>query len=140
MKTIIAPTDFSRISVNAVNYAADLAASLHAKLLLLNVVEIPVAVSEIPVPQPVFGEMLQDSSHDLEELAAKLRTQTNGKIDISSEVMIGDIEYQIGETVKRENPFVLVMGLTTGKSGERFFFGSKTLSIIKHLNFPANIE
>ena len=139
MKTIIAPTDFSTVSLNAVNYAADLAASINAKLILLNVVTIPIVVSEIPVPEPVFGDMIYDSSQDLGELADKLKVRTNGKIEISSEIMIGTIEYQIAEIVKHQKPFALVMGLTTGKSAERFFFGSKTLSAIKYVHFPVLI-
>ena len=139
MKTIIAPTDFSSVSLNAVNYAADLAVSINAKLILLNVVTIPIVVSEIPVPEPVFGDMIYDSGQDLGELAEKLKVRTNGKIDISSEIMIGTIEYQIGEMAKSQKPFALVMGLTNGKSAERFFFGSKTLSTIKCLHFPVLI-
>jgi nucleotide-binding universal stress UspA family protein len=139
MKTIIAPTDFSTASLNAVNYAADFAMSINAKLVLLNVVKIPIAVSEIPVPEPIFGDILRDSNQDLEALAEKCRIRTKGKIDISAEVMIGTIEYQIGEIVKEKKPLALVMGLTQTKSNQRFFFGSKTLSMIKHLDIPVLI-
>jgi nucleotide-binding universal stress UspA family protein len=48
MRTIIAPTDFSAVSLNAVNYAADLAVAINAELILLHVVQIPITVSEIP--------------------------------------------------------------------------------------------
>jgi len=34
MKTIIAPTDFSAVSLNAVNYAADMAQDINAELIL----------------------------------------------------------------------------------------------------------
>lgn len=136
MKTIIATTDFSTVSLNAVNYAADLARSENARLILLHVVKIPIVVSEIPVPEPVFGDMIHSANDDLEALTRALKVRTNGKIEISTEIMIGDIEYQIGEVIKHEKPFALVMGLTTGRSGEQFFFGSKTLSTIKHQQFP----
>ena len=45
MKTIIAPTDFSAVSLNAMNYAADLAVAIDAKLLLVNIVPLPVTSS-----------------------------------------------------------------------------------------------
>jgi hypothetical protein len=40
MKTIVAPTDFSSTSVNAVDYAADLAAFINADLTLMNKMKI----------------------------------------------------------------------------------------------------
>jgi len=45
MRTIVAPTVFSSVSINALNYAADLAAAIEADLILLHVVQIPITVS-----------------------------------------------------------------------------------------------
>ena len=50
MKTIIAATDFSPNSENAVHYAADMATVLGAELHLLHVYSIPIPVSEVPIP------------------------------------------------------------------------------------------
>ena len=41
MKTILAPTDFSASSINAVNYAADMALAVNAQLILINAVQFP---------------------------------------------------------------------------------------------------
>ncbi len=41
MKTIIAPTDFSDVSLNAVYYAADMASTVNANLLILHATEAP---------------------------------------------------------------------------------------------------
>jgi hypothetical protein len=56
MKTIIAPTDFSGSSLNSVNYAADLAVSINAKLVLFHAIPFPIAISEISVP----GDFVDD--------------------------------------------------------------------------------
>ena len=45
MRTIVAPTVFSSVSIYALNYAADLAAAIEADLILLHVVQIPITVS-----------------------------------------------------------------------------------------------
>ena len=62
MKTIIAPTDFSPISLNAVNYAADMAVSINADLSLLYVCLLPITYGEAPYPienmMPTFCAML----------------------------------------------------------------------------------
>ena len=47
MQTIITPVDFSDISINAVNYAADMAMNLNAKLLVLHAIGLPVNVNKI---------------------------------------------------------------------------------------------
>ncbi|MBK7818144.1 MAG: universal stress protein [Sphingobacteriaceae bacterium] len=48
MKTILVPTDFSRVSNNAIDYAAELAVFSKSKLILFNSYHIPVAVTEVP--------------------------------------------------------------------------------------------
>ena len=47
MQTIIAPTDFSDISLNAVNYAADMAIALNVNLLVLHAIELPINVNRL---------------------------------------------------------------------------------------------
>ena len=42
MKTLLVATDFSNTSLNAVNYAADMAAAINAKLEVLHVMQVPV--------------------------------------------------------------------------------------------------
>ena len=39
MKVLIAPTDFSKASINSVNYAADMAFAIKAQLMLFHVVQ-----------------------------------------------------------------------------------------------------
>ena len=46
MKTILVPVDFSPSSLNASNYALDLANSVNAELVLLHVFEFPVLYPE----------------------------------------------------------------------------------------------
>lgn len=139
MKTIIAPTDFSAAATNAVNYAADMAAAIDARLILLNVVQAPVTVSDIPLPEPVFEDMLRIGRSDLDELSKNLRIRTKGKVDSSTEIMVGDAGYQIKELAGQEKPFAIVMGIKAGKPTARFFMGSASLSSIRHLPYPVLI-
>lgn len=139
MKTIIAPTDFSPSSLNAVNYAADLAAAIHGELLLLHIVQVPLAVSEVIVPEPAFEEMVEQANKDLDELKIRLTRKTKGKISILSEVQMGEVEHRIAETSNDKKPFALVMGIKSGRSAVRFFIGSNTLSVERHLYCPVLI-
>jgi len=136
MKTIIAATDFSTASMNAANYAADLAVAVEANLVLVNVVQTPVTISEVPMPEPVFEEMLHFANEELKGLASELTKRTRGKIDISTQTMIGTVEYQISELSNEKKPFAIVMGLSDSKAAERFLSGSETIFAIKHLPYP----
>jgi nucleotide-binding universal stress UspA family protein len=136
VKTIIVPTDFSRSSVNAVYYAAYMAEKVNATLILLNAVQVPMFASEIPVPEPVFEEMVSTAKHDLEDLKDKLMIQTNGKLNISTEANLGAVADLINEISDRNSPFAIVMGLHAGKSMERLFMGSKTFNTLKHNAYP----
>ena len=49
MKLIIAPTDFSAISDNAIKYATDMAVAMGTNLMLVNVYQLPISFSEVPL-------------------------------------------------------------------------------------------
>jgi nucleotide-binding universal stress UspA family protein len=139
MKRIITLVDFSPTSLNAANFAADLALAVNAKLELLHIYKIPMAASEITIPQGFFEEMLDVSRTDLAELGRRLALRTDKKVNISTEVVIGTVEHQIVEFSGHENPFAVVMGFQAGKSVERYFFGSNALFTIKQIPYPVLI-
>ena len=119
MKTILAPTDFSASSINAVNYAADLASAVNAQLVLFNAVRFPIAISKLSLPDSVMDEIIDMGNNDLEELVNKVKNRTNEKIAISSEVMFGTVEQQIELMSARKRPLAIVMGLKPGKTFQR---------------------
>ncbi len=49
MKTLLVPTDFSSVSVNAMNYAVDMAQAINAGIVLLHVYNVPVSFTDSPV-------------------------------------------------------------------------------------------
>jgi nucleotide-binding universal stress UspA family protein len=136
MKTIIVPTDFSPVSLNAVNFATDMAASIDASLLLLNVYNIPVSYSDVPIVLVSVEEMKKGSETQLEALKDKLLHITSGKLKIYTESRMGNTVDELEDLCKHIQPFAVVMG-AKGKSGvEKLVFGSTTLSAIKHLTWP----
>ena len=114
MKTILAPTDFSVSSLNAVNYAADLAYSINAKLVLIHAIPFPIAVSEISVPGDFIDDMMDASQKDMDELFERVQSRTKGKISISTEIKIGSIEQEIENISSRERPLAVVTGIRSG--------------------------
>lgn len=136
MKTIIAATDFSPVSLNAVNYAADLAISLNAELLLLNVYNIPVVYRDGPVYTLPADELRLSSESDLEKVKQSLLSKTAGEITITVKARMGNITEELEDLCKSIQPFAVVIG-TRGKTNlESPVFGSAALAIIKHLTWP----
>jgi len=136
MKRIVAATDFSAASLSAVNYAADLATALHAKLMLIHVSVIPVAVSEIAVPAYNLDQMEADARQELEKLREKLIVRTSSKIIIHAEISRGEVVSELKAYCDAVKPFAVVMGAEGISAVERFLFGGKTVAAIKELRWP----
>ena len=49
MKLLLVPTDFSPISDNATKFAMDMAKAMGAKIMLVNMYQIPISFSEVPL-------------------------------------------------------------------------------------------
>ena len=136
MKTIIVPTDFSPVAINAMNFAADMALGINASLLLLHAYQVPVTMTEVPVLVMSVDELKKGSEERLEDLKLSLNHITSGKLKIYTEAKLGDTVDVLEEACNHIQPFAVVMG-TKGATGfERVLFGSTTLSAIRHLKWP----
>lgn len=136
MKTIIAPTDFSPNSENAVLYAADMALQFDAKLCLLHVYSIPIPVSEVPVPAIDARQMEKDALEQLEKIKAKLISRTNGKLMVETQLRSGNVNWEIEVFCKETKPYAVVMGAESNGPLERVLFGGKTLRAISKMEWP----
>jgi len=130
MRTLVAATDFSGSSIHAAHYAADMAGAIMADLVLFSAVPAPLPISEIPVPEAILSDMMSEAGRKLDDLKAELAARTNGKVDISTVILMGHFAEKIGQISKKYNPFAIVMGIPAGKSIGRFLSGSNTFSVI----------
>ena len=139
MKTLVVPTDFSSVSVNALNYAVDMAQAINAGLVLLHVYNVPVSFTEAPVA-PVTSVSLEEvkrsSVERLEELKKNLVILTSGKIQIYSESRLGEPIEELEAICKSLDPMAVIMGSHGATGFERMIMGSTTLSAIKHIKCP----
>jgi nucleotide-binding universal stress UspA family protein len=136
MKTLLVPTDFSPASVNAMHYAAEMALSIEASILLVHVYQVPVTISEIPVVTVSVDELKKASEEKLDELKTAVARITSGKVKIYTEAVMGETVDELNTLCEKIDPFAVVMG-THGSSGlERLVMGSTTLTAIRHLKCP----
>lgn len=136
MKTLIVPTDFSPVATNAMNYAADMALQIHASLMLFHVYQVPVAVSEVPLPLISLDELKEQAESKLNKLRNDLEHVTSGKLKIYTEARLGNTVDELEDVCKKIKPFAVIMGSVGHSAVERIVFGSTTLTSIKHLTSP----
>lgn len=136
MKTILAPTNFSAISLNAVNYAADLARVINARLCLMHIFPMTMAFSEVPAPANSLMEMEEEAEEQMQQLKEKIHNRTGGKVDIDTEVHTGYVINEVENFCEKLQPYAVVVGAETAGSLERFFLGGRTTGAIKELNCP----
>ena len=136
MKTIIIPVDFSPVSTNAMNYAVDMALAIDASIMLFNVYQIPVSMTDVPLVMVSVEELKKAAEEKLVELKDAVAHITSGKLKIYTESRLGNVVDELEDLCKQLNPFAVVMG-TKGTTGlDRVIFGSVTLTAIRHLTSP----
>lgn len=134
MKTILAPTDFSEASENAVNYAAEMAKFAHAKLIIFHAYSIPVPVSEVPVVTIPFEELEKENTKLLHSLDKKIKS-AHGKIDTQLVTKPGFVVDEILTMLEAHKADIVVMGLT-GAGRTAALLGSNTTSVMKKAHAP----
>jgi universal stress protein A len=117
IRRILAPTDFSEYSKQAVAYAYELAQTFSARLLLLHVVELPVYPVEAFLPSAEGTTLLDDLERQARlELAQLLSKAEHPKVDVMCLVAVGTPYYKILEVAEAEKVDLIVMA-THGRTG-----------------------
>jgi nucleotide-binding universal stress UspA family protein len=136
MKKIIVPTDFSSISLNAVNYATDMAVDIDAELLLVHIYQFPVSLTEVPIVMVSVDEIKRESEDKLLELKKNIEHTALGKLKIRTHARLGDTVDELQSICEQEIPFAVVIGAKGVSAVERVFWGSTALKAIRHLTSP----
>jgi len=136
MKLIVAPTDFSAISLNAVNYAADLSCIIGTNLSIIHVSPVPMTYSEVPIPPYSLEKMFKDAEAQMTLIKENIILRTREKIKVITEVMQGAVMSEMIEYCSSVNPYAVVMGAESASAFERFIFGGKTISAMNRLSWP----
>ncbi|HVA98392.1 MAG TPA: universal stress protein [Bacteroidia bacterium] len=134
MKTILAPTDFSKISENAVHYAAEMAKATHSKLILLHAYTISVPAYDVPIIPVPFEEMEKEYYSTLNDFDKKIKKKY-GNIETQLLVKPGFVVDEINAEIENDKIDIVVMGIT-GAGKTTSILGSNTTSIMKKSTCP----
>ena len=128
-RIIVVPVDFSANAANAARYAAELAVSVSAELILLHVLEAP--AGETQTKQYATQETYDTAFNKLNSLKETLTDHSAGKINIAIEIERGKVAPRIKEYCTKKGPFLVVMGMTSN-----FLPGSNSMDAMYHLKYP----
>lgn len=131
MQSIITPTDFSQASLNAVNYAADMALALNTRLVVLHATGTPGNSGDI-YTAPAHDEI----DEKLNSLKNDLIKRTNKKIPVHTKKTIGFTESEIISACRHQKPLAVIMATRGASFMEHFFKGSITVYLSKNLKYP----
>ncbi|MCU0361361.1 MAG: universal stress protein [Bacteroidia bacterium] len=136
MKTILVPTDFSKFSENALNLAMVMARALNAKIVVAHVVQIPLAIGEIPyaVLEKEKTELKKEAETKL--MAQALRIEHAGGIQFETKILDGEILSELLECIQREKISLVIMGTKGVKNIQDVILGSVTEQLIQNSSCP----
>lgn len=116
-------------------YAASLAQSLGANLILLHVYQIPISMSDVPVLMVSAEELRSNADMGLMKSREMLEKSFPG-LPIQTESRLGDVVSEIQEICEKQQPVAVIVGKHGASGVERFLFGSTALSVIRAIKTP----
>lgn len=140
MKKILVPCDFSEPSLEAFQFAIDLANHSGGSITVLTVIDLPVVVygASIDMPAYDFSSHLQkgmeeDANASYKKMVKKL---AKGFDNLTFQIIQGPIAVTICDFAENNKIDLVVMG-THGVSGlKEFFVGSNTEKIVRFSKVP----
>lgn len=143
MKTILVPTDFSEISLNAARYAMGLASEVHAeKIVFFNAYQAPPVLTETAVPaMPLMDidTMKNISEEGMLAFQRKMQQECPEGITLEHKTGFSILLNDINDICKDAGADLIVMGITGTSKIEEVLIGSTALSVMKQTTVPVII-
>lgn len=135
MKTIVVATDFSAPAENAMLYAAQLADTIKASVLLFHAYQVPVGMNDIPVLMISTNELKANAEAGLTR-AKELLNKNFTSLNIKTESRLGDVIDELNDVCSIIDPLLIVVGKHGASGVQQMLFGSTSLSVIRHTTYP----
>lgn len=137
MKAILVPTDFSENANTAIEYACELAKSLGAEVLIINIFTPPVTQYNVisPLIEEETGRARKLAKEKLASISKVVQSQYKSII-CNTNFFVGTIVGIIEQLISEDKADLVVMG-TKGASGlDKMLFGSNTAHVIEKVKCP----
>lgn len=135
MKTILVPTDFSKIAQNAIDYAIEIAKRTSSKLILFHVYQLPITPTEVPIIYPV-DQIEKDILEDLHKIEKQIFAKHGKNIPIECQFTTGFPADKIKLYSKKKKVDLIVIGMQGAGYLTEKLIGSVTTSLIRDSRCP----
>ncbi len=136
MKTLLVPTDFSKISDNAIDYAVEIARVTHAKLILFHAYHVPVITTEEVVAIPDFKDIERSAMDNLKRIERIIHAKHGQNIITECVCKCGFAVEEINLFTQKRKIDLIIMGMKgAGYLGEKLI-GSVTTSLMQESICP----
>jgi nucleotide-binding universal stress UspA family protein len=136
IRKILCPTDFSALAGNAARYAWQLADTMKAELLLLNVVFPDTESLDMPAAVLSATRRKLDDAEQLLARAEEELRKNGGEVTVARWVEIGAAAPIIAQVAEREGVDLIVIGARGGGQSLHRLLGSNTLDVVKLSKVP----
>lgn len=137
MKKILVPTDFSKLSDNALNYAVQLAKLTGAELLLLHAYQIPLFAEDSAFITP--REYLQEEARDNLEKLKQTIEESNPDLKISYATIDGMPVDAIIFYARKQHIDLIVIGARGAGNLQEKIVGSTASTLIRKTETPVMV-
>lgn len=141
MKTILLPTDFSKNSINAINYAVELYKNETCVFYILNVQKASSFISDdmmvVNASATIYNTIVDAAKKSINNIIVKMkRHYNNEKHQFIAVVDYDNFIDSINQVSNKYKIDLIIMG-TKGASGlAKVFFGSNTVKVIQRSTVP----
>jgi nucleotide-binding universal stress UspA family protein len=136
---ILIPTDFSKLSKVAVQYAAKMSKKLSAELVLLHVVYIdaPARAAVAIKVKSIEDAMADNATQECIRLINETKSENKGKLNVSYKIIKGyPVEDVVGNFAHHNDISLIIMG-TKGATGlKKVLMGSNATAVINNSDIP----
>lgn len=143
MKTILIPTDFSKIAQIAIQVAIGIAQKASARLILLHIIERPDSASFNVDGQISKPHNWDDKLYTLKliekakkEMSAIAEDASLTGVKVQQELRMGNPFHGIREVITKHDVDLVVMGTSGRSKWEEMIIGSNTEKVIRHSACP----
>ncbi len=139
MKTIIAATDFTKASANALRFAAEMAIDFKTDLLIVHATHIPVVSDVYFDLRMSMEDWKEEDQKEMDKLLTQMRKKYGAALRIQSKLKIGFGPDVIRDTVAGGKIGAVVMGIAHTEKFNQVVFGSTGTDLAGTVNCPVII-
>jgi len=142
MKKILVPCDFSKPAIHAFRIALDIAHRSRGSVHLLNIIEIPIVMSD-PALMPgvnfegqLMNELNQRANSEFKKILTKYN---NNDVKVVFEIQLGGVASAILDYISDKSIDLVLMGSHGATGLQEFFVGSNAEKIVRRSPVPVLI-